>query len=136
MIIARFEAGSAFGCIANPLRTESMTDLSLQPRTASTKPRSGLWLVAAFGAVMLLLAATAIGASALLLKPHLAPQMPVAQESASTTRSAAPLPGFQRRGATYFGEFTTRDGEVIRLVVDARTQNIIGAKVIRRINSE
>lgn len=113
-----------------------MTDLSLQTRTEKIKPRTGLWLVAAFGTVMALLAATAIGASALLLKPHLPVQVPAAQDAAGATRNAAALPGFQRRGATYYGEFTTRDGEVIRLVIDAKTQNIIGAKVIRRNSIE
>jgi hypothetical protein len=113
-----------------------MTDLTVHPHNPKAKSRGRIWLVVSFGVVVILLAATAIGASALLLKPHLPAPMLAKSEAANTVRVAAPLPGFQRRGATYTGEFTTRDGEVIHLVVDVRTQNIIGAKVIRRMNIE
>jgi hypothetical protein len=45
---------------------------------------------------------------------------------------AAPLhlPGFQRRGNMLTGQVTAEDGRHLRLVIDARTNAIIGAKLV------
>lgn len=40
------------------------------------------------------------------------------------------LPGFQRRGNSVIGEVCTRDGQVLRLVLDARHQTLIGFRVL------
>ncbi len=40
------------------------------------------------------------------------------------------LPGFQRRGNSVVGEVCTRDGQVLRLVLDARHQTLLGFRVL------
>lgn len=44
--------------------------------------------------------------------------------------TASVLPGFERRGASLVGEFIGQDGRSIRLVLDARTQKLIGARLL------
>lgn len=40
------------------------------------------------------------------------------------------LPGFQRRGNSVVGEVCTRDGQALRLVLDARSQALIGFRLL------
>ncbi|MCZ8376290.1 MAG: hypothetical protein O9342_13000 [Beijerinckiaceae bacterium] len=40
------------------------------------------------------------------------------------------LPGFQRRGNSVVGEVCTRDGQALRLVLDARNQTLIGFRLL------
>lgn len=111
-----------------------MTDLPISTRAQKRATRGGYWLFVALTLAVFGLAATAIAASSLLLASRGHEAQPVEAASAAPpaakTASAQSLPGFQRRGSTYLGEFTTRDGQQIRLVIDARTQSVIGAKVI------
>jgi hypothetical protein len=53
----------------------------------------------------------------------------------SSLRQPEALPGFQRRGNSLVGEFTTRDGQLIRLVIDGRTHTIVGARVVQDAGS-
>ncbi len=47
----------------------------------------------------------------------------------------ASLKGFQRRGNSVVGEVCTRDGQVLRLVLDARSQALIGFRVVETADS-
>lgn len=46
-----------------------------------------------------------------------------------------PIPGFQRRGTSFVGDVRGSDGALLRLVFDARTQTLIGMKVIEPAGS-
>lgn len=61
----------------------------------------------------------------------LAPQPPEPQATADLNQ----LSGFQRRGNSLVGEVVTRDGTAMRLVFDARTQALIGLRVLARAPS-
>lgn len=56
----------------------------------------------------------------------LAPKSQEPQATADLTQ----LNGFQRRGNSLVGEVVTRDGTAMRLVFDARTQTLIGLRVL------
>ena len=56
--------------------------------------------------------------------------LPVAGNETRLPADLAALPGFQRRGNTLVGELKGRDGSVVRLVFDARTQALIGLRIM------
>lgn len=47
-----------------------------------------------------------------------------------TMAELAAMPGFQRRGNNVVGEVCTRDGQALRLVLDARNQTLIGFRLL------
>jgi hypothetical protein len=57
---------------------------------------------------------------------------PVPQRETNVATELTSLGGFQRRGALLVGEVTTRDGVPLRLVLDARTQALVGFRVLER----
>lgn len=56
------------------------------------------------------------------------PPVPVTSRlvESRTMAELAGVPGFQRRGNTVVGEVCTREGQTLRLVIDARTQALVG----------
>ncbi len=53
-----------------------------------------------------------------------------------TMAELASLPGFQRRGNSVVGEVCTRDGQSLRLVLDARSQALIGFRVVETADNQ
>ena len=53
---------------------------------------------------------------------------PATRPSQSQKQSA--IPGFTRRGTSLVAEMRSQDGSLVRLVIDARSHTLIGAKVI------
>lgn len=103
---------------------------SLLPRW---RRRPGFWLGVTLAGALLLAGTGALLATGLIAEasdtarrivPERAP--PVA------TGEVAPLhlPGFQRRGNLLTGHLTTEDGRRLHLVIDARSNTIIGAKLV------
>jgi hypothetical protein len=100
---------------------------------ASGLRHSGYWLTG-----LLVLAAFVSGASALALtawvprEAGFARPLPAGAAPVATTTAATPppLPGFQKKGNLWIGEVRTADGAMIRLVIDARSQAIIGHRVM------
>jgi hypothetical protein len=110
-----------------------MVELSLQQSGSKARYRPGFWLAIVLGLASFGIGVSAIATSANLIKPRFSDAardivLPPGDTAPSTQAGA--LPGFQRRGATLVGEFRTRDGQTIRLVLDARTQAVIGIRVI------
>jgi len=68
------------------------------------------------------------------------PELPAAPPTSRlvenrTMAELASLKGFQRRGNSVVGEVCTRDGQVLRLVLDARNQALIGFRVVETADS-
>jgi hypothetical protein len=89
--------------------------------------RLAVWCIAlvASGASVLVAASQSRGG--------LGSALPATQTTAPDLRAAIDLPqlsGFQKRGNALIGEVRTRDGTMLRLVFDARTQALIGLKVL------
>ncbi|MFY8114700.1 MAG: hypothetical protein ACOVOC_10810 [Rhabdaerophilum sp.] len=61
-----------------------------------------------------------------------APAAPVSSRLVEnrTMAELGSLPGFQRRGSSVVGEVCTRDGQALRLVLDARNQALIGFRLL------
>ncbi|CAN1535485.1 hypothetical protein MCEMSEM23_01555 [Rhabdaerophilaceae bacterium] len=126
--------------VTHPSMAHSSSLPSINPNPqVSTNPahRSGLLLAAILGLALGMSGTGALVASGLLSEN-------------SPTRAAVPierapsiaqwpavkqlaLPGFQRRGNLLTGELRTNDGTVLRLVIDARTNMLVGYRVIEPI---
>lgn len=97
---------------------------------------TGLWLVGIVVLAILALAASVLanfsGGSPTSSDIALATPAFTKGDSAITPAppSRAIPPGFQKRGTTLVGEMRTPDGMLIRLVLDGRTQTLIGAKIV------
>jgi hypothetical protein len=113
-----------------------MTDLPASQDEKKSESRIGLWLSLTLGAAIIGLGSMAIVSTTQLVRARFAEvhAMHVLLTPAPVTGSASRLPeqmpGFQRRGSSLIGEFRTKDGQSIRLVIDARTHTVIGVKVL------
>lgn len=83
------------------------------------------------------LVATILGGFGLmaLSRSELAAEGPAAPVSSRlvenrTMAELGTLPGFQRRGNSLVGEVCTRNGQALRLVLDARNQTLIGFRLL------
>ncbi|MCU0819506.1 MAG: hypothetical protein MUF11_09380 [Beijerinckiaceae bacterium] len=110
---------------------------TLDSSPSSTLPRlrrrAGFWLSLTLFAALLLAGSSAILASGLLAEAsdsarRLVPERPAPVATGAT--APLQLPGFQRRGNLLTGHVTTEDGRRLHLVIDARTNIIIGAKLV------
>lgn len=95
---------------------------------------TGFWLggtvvLAIVALIASVLASLTSGASPAPDMTLSAPAFTKNEQGASAPSRAIP-PGFQKRGTTWVGDMRTPDGMLIRLVLDGRTQTLIGAKII------
>lgn len=106
---------------------------SSSPSLPRLRRRPGFWLSVTLLAAILLAGSSAILASGLLAEASDSARRLVPERPAPVaTGAVAPLqlPGFQRRGNLLTGHLTTEDGRRLHLVIDARTNTIIGAKLV------
>jgi hypothetical protein len=105
--------------------------------SSSTMPRmrrrAGFWLgITLLGALMLAGSGALISSGLLVEASDSARRIVPERPAPMATGAVAPLqlPGFQRRGNLLTGHLTTEDGRRLHLVIDARSNTIIGAKLV------
>jgi hypothetical protein len=111
----------------------STFDSSPSPTLPRLRRRAGFWLSLTLFAALILAGSSAILASGLLAEAsdsarRLVPERPAPVATGAT--APLQLPGFQRRGNLLTGHVTIEDGRRLHLVIDARTNIIIGAKLV------
>lgn len=95
------------------------------------RPALRLRWLAPLGGIVLGLIGFAVVADSQVRQSMLGPAQPATGEG-TLTRELVQNAGFQRRGALLVGELTTRDGTPVRLVLDGRTQALVGFRVLER----
>ncbi|MCA3595411.1 MAG: hypothetical protein IOC64_07930 [Methylobacterium sp.] len=108
-------------------------DSPSSPTLPRLRRRAGFWLVITLAGALLLAGSGALLSSGLLLQASDSARRIMPERPAPVaTGSVAPLqfPGFQRRGNLLTGHLTTEDGRRLHLVIDARSNTIIGAKLV------
>ncbi|MFY8155705.1 MAG: hypothetical protein ACOVLI_02435 [Rhabdaerophilum sp.] len=108
-------------------------DSPSSPTLPRMRRRAGFWLVITLAGALLLAGSGALISSGWLVEAsdsarRIMPERPAPM----ATGAVAPLqlPGFQRRGNLLTGLLTTEDGRRLHLVIDARSNMIIGAKLV------
>ena len=108
------------------------------PKPTGSVRRSGIWLAIILGIALGMTGTGALVASGLLAeepKSRLTPPGDLPALGAQRLRvSPLTLPGFQRRGNLLTGELRASDGSIMRLVIDARSNTIIGYRVVEPAN--
>lgn len=108
-------------------------DSPSSPPLPRLRRRAGFWLSLTLLGALALAGTGALLASGLLAEASDSARRIVPERSAPVaTGAVAPLqlPGFQRRGNLLTGHVTTEDGRRLHLVIDARSNTIIGAKLV------
>ncbi len=103
------------------------------PSLPRLRRRTGFWLSLTLGAALILAGGAALLASGLLAEASDSARRFVPERASPVaTGATAPLqlPGFQRRGNLLTGHVTIEDGRRLQLVIDQRTNTIIGAKIV------
>ncbi|MCA3646453.1 MAG: hypothetical protein IOC54_14030 [Methylobacterium sp.] len=103
------------------------------PNLPRLRRRAGFWLVITLAGALLLAGSGALLSSGWLVQASDSARRIMPERPAPVaTGSVAPLqlPGFQRRGSLLTGHLTTEDGRRLHLVIDARSNMIIGAKLV------